>query len=429
MDASVRLTANTQPTPDLALLVDLVRTMEAPTAAGSRLRGQLIYGDAQRSLVSRLSSGALNHVEFLGEQGVLLDPDELRSGGTYTVEVSPRGSGTLDDFYFSLADLLEKAPNLLTVPRVYYLLEEDYCSWDLTASRPEIVAKYVQVTDFIKLARESADFVSENGHGTTLVFMRDGPPIKVEVRYAATDLGAVARVDDLEHELDEGPFQRIRRDLFNRAIVQLCVGVPADSAFPHLLRSLDSVWSVFSGNLQLFQRQFDFDSHKEKLLGEKRELLLQIGSVVTDAQNKLLAVPASLLIAGSQMVPAVDFTAYARNVAILIATVAVTVLTFLLTAYQSSQIQAVAEELRVREKRWQDEVPGLHEATAVTFKDLNARRLAVTGALGVVKGVAVAVQVAALGLFILHIPGATGFVKELFEATVGQLVAVFCQQR
>lgn len=404
------------PTPDLVALVAIARTLSERETSGGTLTGLLEVTDSLLGVFHQLSQPALNHIDCFDLGGVPIDAAELKLGGRYKVGISPRGSATLDDFYWDLDDLLKKVLNQVNSPRAFYLLQDDYASWEESTSAPELVERYFEAIDLVSLLRASAEYVVDKGDGIELLFMRDGSPLQIKVKYDSRDLEGVKKVQEFSYELGEGPFQRIRRDLFNRSIVQVVGNRPAEEAFSHLLQRLETVWSVFTGNLQLFQNQFDFDNFKEKLLAEKRQLLIQINAVITDAQNKLLAVPASLLLAASQMVEATSFEGYARNIAILLATAVVTLLTFLLAQFQASQIAAVSDELEARKKRWQEDVPELHSATKTAFDELEKRQKLVKRALQVVRWVTGSVQLIAVVLFVIHSPDIANWLSDVWTA-------------
>lgn len=407
-----------QPPPDeIVGLVTLLRALTDVKWSPPRVQGKLSVTTEILQVLNALSPDASNAIEVREVQGPRREPDEVKAGTDYTVSLTLSNPAVASYLYWDLDELLRTPRNLLTIPSNYYLVGVDYCSWEDQTKAPDYIKHYHDAVSFAELVKAAAFVAHPRGEVDVAVFLALGEPITIGLTYRAADLRPLDRLDNLKLDMTNQNYANTRKDLFQKAVAQIVGSADPSHAFGHLLEHFAAFYRNFRGNLRLFEQAFDFETQKERLEADKRDLMQQYHSVITDAQSKLLAIPASLLLVGSQMKPATspDSPWYTGNLVVLLASIAVTVLMWLLTNFQHKQIATVKAEVQARRMRWEQEAPDLASDTKIAFEELGDSAQTVGRAINIVRIVTLGVQLVAVALFVYYAPPLRDLAASLIE--------------
>ncbi|WP_311945184.1 hypothetical protein [Halomonas piscis] len=112
--------------------------------------------------------------------------------------------------------------------------------------------------------------------------------------------------------------------------------------------------------------EFSFENIKSQVERDKLEFTTRLNKVFSDIQNQLLAVPAALLLVGSQMEKADPIGWSLKNVVIWLGAVVFAVLMELLIRNQRNTLQAVKNEMDLQKIIFKDH----HRAIYHKFQDV-----------------------------------------------------------
>jgi len=184
-------------------------------------------------------------------------------------------------------------------PKSYFVLESNFYS--VEASQNQFADRYSQVVDLIKLLEEIADVSQPSAGRLVLVFMVK-EKFELVIDYGVSDLRDLAELISLRNEfiVDDAHTEQ-RKSILKSALMEMLKNVPFEERFRHLLTVFDELKRRARDNYQLYVAGFSFEKVREEVQENKLEYTLKLNKVFAEIQNQLLAVPAALLLVGSQM--------------------------------------------------------------------------------------------------------------------------------
>jgi hypothetical protein len=184
-------------------------------------------------------------------------------------------------------------------PKSYFVLETDYYSKE--ASLDLCAERYSQVVDLIQLLEAIADVSQSSASRLALIFMIK-EKFELIVEYGAEDLCDLPELSELRNEfiVDDAHTEQ-RKSILKSALIEILKNVPSEQRFKHLLTVFDELKRRARDNYQLYVAGFSFEKVREEVQENRLEYTLKLNKVFAEIQNQLLAVPAALLLVGSQM--------------------------------------------------------------------------------------------------------------------------------
>lgn len=184
-------------------------------------------------------------------------------------------------------------------PDVFYVLESNYYSkLDEGDSRAR---QYRDVVSLIKFLEGVADVAQHYADRMVLIFLVK-EKLELRVEYGADDLCVLEGLDSFRDEFtlaDQHTEQR--KSIVKTVLADLLKSIPAEQRFRHLLKVFDEFARRSKDNFQLYVTGFSFEKVREEVEANRLEYTLKINKVFSEIQNQLLAVPAALLLIGSQL--------------------------------------------------------------------------------------------------------------------------------
>lgn len=340
----------------------------------------------------------------------------LSVGSSYSVTVAAQHTTISQHVYCTIGELLRPRANLCAEPASYLVLKPHFKSWDGSPEVPSGILQYRQAIAFAGLVTGSSHYAVNSSVDPEAVFIMRSAALRVPIQYGNDDLRELADVPVLVSELQEGPWPDTRRSLFAKAIVDSLQSVGQSKPFPFLLDNYSAVVHAFRRNLQIFESQFEFETQSERLEAEKRGFISQLSAIVTDVQNKVLAIPGALLLVGSQLRQGNGLVNVLSNSAVFLATVGVSLLVWLLTSYQLGMVKHARVEIEARTKRWKAEAPYLVKGEGEPFESVTDHASKVERSIFYIRLMAGIVQIIALGLYLKMTPELTKQLLDWFQA-------------
>lgn len=400
----------------LEFVYRLLDLSEEVRAEGNELRLRLVpdTGLAEEiNLMEDASDGALElqRVPRAGQAR-----KKATAGDTCELVLYTQHEYTSGLVYRDLDHLLSIHENLATEPSIYLIHEPAFRSWVEAGEIPEEIEQYRRVLEFAELVRSVAHYSPDNRYDLFSIFVLKTGPQRVSLRFSADDLRPLDGLTQLVKELSStSEWSETRRSILANSISDLFNTLGDNPSLPGLLGRFPALVHSYRRNMELFEASFKFETQKERLEADKRELVFTLSSIVTDAFNKLLAIPGSLLLIGSQLDRSGSSDALWPNLAIFLASFGVTVLVFFLTSYQRGMLKQAEEEMESRKARWIEEAPHLVSDEQNVFQQVDSQVRKVRRASWTFLAMAIFVQVLAIWLFFQATPAAQAWVREVLE--------------
>jgi hypothetical protein len=334
-----------------------------------KLTGTLAYTGEWDDLLEILEDhGSL----VLQHEGTTLPLARLKERATetsVTVELDvPSGESAY--FVRNLQDLL-KAPQFRhRRPGQLYLADQRTLVPDETS---QDVAKYEEAIAFADLCKAAADHAENRTGELILIFLYPDDKLEIPIKYDPDDLGALTDVQGLRSELDEQPNVAVKHTLFRGAIRETVGALPEDDRFAALCLRFAELRKRYRTSLELYLKEFSFESKREELEKIKREYLGKINGAVDNIHARLIALPAAVVIVANQLRPATGAADVVHNTVVLLGALVFTGLMMMIAGNQRHHLEAIWTEIDMRRKRIADRTPKFYQENAAAFDELERR--------------------------------------------------------
>lgn len=241
---------------------------------------------------------------------------------------------------------------LVDPPTVWYLLQEDYISGNLTLD--DRVSGFNRLPAFLKFIDGIADFSSPRGV-KRIYAMLGGTKLAFPVECSAAELPLIPSEGDilaLKEEVLLPPRVKAKVGLYKRAVIRYLDGVEESARFVALIRGFASIGEIYEASRDNYLSEFEFEKLNEQFERKRQEYMVKIDAVCGDLLTKVLALPVAQAIVVSQYKTGADFA----NAALLFGSALLSVLG---VAFVSNQVHAV-KEIRKAAIRERDEVKLKH---------------------------------------------------------------------
>lgn len=314
--------------------------------------GRIALVEANRDLV--------NLLEDSGDGGV----EDEQSERVFILQ----GKSESSFFARDLPELISHHSFKLQILGHFFLAEEDYLHGeDQPTGR---VTNYLNTISFIDFLKGVCDYHHQDTKLLTLIFFQE-EKLEILVDYTADDLCDLPDLQALRDALGEGLHQDEKRAVFKAAMIDTLKNIDADKRFAVLLKNLVNVIERYQENYRVYVNKFSFEAVREEVEEKRMEYTVKLNQVITDIQNKLLAVPFALVLAVGKLNKTKDVTL--NDISILLGISVFSALMWLMINNQHHTLDAIKVEIdyvRSTFKRKHNDIFGSFESV---FKTLEKR--------------------------------------------------------
>ncbi|OEC50634.1 hypothetical protein A7K61_23255 [Pseudomonas sp. AP42] len=229
-------------------------------------------------------------------------------------------------------------------PADYYLIEEDYASWELTTN--ESLLAYQRTIKVIALLKSIADVTQAKANTAGEAIFFATRKIIMPLHYDVKSLANVpsdAEISKLRDELFQEHHKAARPDIFKRVITRFFDQELESDRFPQFLRRFREIKLAYDADFDLYISGFSFDKVREEFEKKKLDFVVKVNGASSDIMNKLIAIPVGQGLLASQMKS--DTALVAVNWALLAGSIIFAVIALMLLASQVNTLMQIKQEL------------------------------------------------------------------------------------
>lgn len=283
-------------------LVSLCRMASQPRLAGTDLFLTVTASEVVDSLLESIETGSWD-VELHTSAGARITTAAAYAG--QAIQVVVHGLSSVRDV------LVENMGALLRynmgqfrahAPQNYYLLNEDYASWESDPHRD--VLAYERARRVLQLIRKLADVVRKTDEGGEDAIFLTSRKLVIPFIY---DMHALDKVASSEHlaAFEAAVFDehhvKARADITKRVLVRFLDYVDEPERFSDLLARLPLITQAVLADYDLYASDYSFDKVREEFERRKLDFVVKLNAAGSDAMNKLIAIPVGQGLLASQM--------------------------------------------------------------------------------------------------------------------------------
>ena len=277
----------------------------------------------------------------------------------------------------------------------YYIHSLDYVSTSQTTP-PEIKSYYnaLQVIDVLKAI---SDHIEKKYPELELIFFQK-EKLEILTRYSAMDLVNFDGINNLHSELTESDDKEKRQAIFKAVLIEVLKNQSKKERFSTILTSLDLFYEKYKNNYALYLSDFSFEKIKSEFEKEKIDYVKKLNQVITDIQNKIIAIPIAFILVGTQFEKAEQITV--KNAIILIAAIIFSSLLHILLSNQRSTLLEIKTEIDELESKFKSDYKELFNKLKEGFIQLSNKHERQKGILIFVDVVVWTVAITSVLLFV-----------------------------
>lgn len=264
----------------------------------------------EKNIVSRRITGVLPEEGFLEVKKQLEDYGLFLSSQDEKFQIEfelPSEDNEL--FALDMNDLLQAPSRLHRPPAAFYLAKED-CLFQNGSAEPanEEVKTYIDTALFASVLLELADHKVLTGKPKA-IFLH-GEKLELSIVYGSKDLKDLAGLREFISEFVQAEIHKDQKaTIIKSVLLEMLKNNEIDKlTLPCLIKRFSEFLERVNANYQLYVSEFSFEKIKAQVESEKFEFTLKLNKVFSEIQNQLLAVPVALILVGSQMKQAANFT-------------------------------------------------------------------------------------------------------------------------
>ncbi|MGC3830323.1 hypothetical protein [Pseudomonas aeruginosa] len=314
------------PKTKLEIAAEVYRALDNPRIVRGRVSGTASASQYQSFLGDLTQTGILN---------------ESRDNDRHIIFNAPSAH---DEFFAaSMADLIAAPSRKKKAPANFFIAELDYLHSANSNDKPPQVAAYLDMISLVESLSKIADHGTEPA-ATKLIFFHK-EKIELLLTYGCEALTAIPGLARFREKfIDDDIHSEQKQTIIKSVLLELSKEFEGQPFSIELLRNKFEEFSrrVASG-YQLYVSEFSFQKVKAEVEKSKFEFISRINKVFSEIQNQLLAVPAALIIAGSQFETAEKITL--KNSLILGGAIAFTAFMLLLIVNQRNTLRSIFNEI------------------------------------------------------------------------------------
>lgn len=207
-----------------------------------------------------------------------------------------------NDSFFALKfdDLIATPTRKCKAPEEFYIAELDFF-YPKDAVENISVEAYIDFTKLIDCLQKIAD------HSTKVPSFRaiflHGEKLDLSLDFKVDDLVRLERLEDFINDFVQSDIHKTQKATIIKGVLfeMLNSGEINRFTLPCITKRFSEFVDRLYANYELYVSEFSFEKIKNQVEKEKFEFILKMNKVFSEIQNQLLAIPAALLLVGSQM--------------------------------------------------------------------------------------------------------------------------------
>lgn len=346
----------------LDLVVKLCQSMSNAKVMDAELSGQIdiLTEDIQATLIN------------LDAEGHYHLPKEFKNISIgQTLEIRGVAVPRLRNLFFAETweELLSHHDFRFNKPKNYFVLKTNFYSKNSTFD--PCAQQYSKIIHLIELLKKIADADQENANRLTLLFLLK-EKLELSIDYGADDFCDLPDLESLCRDfLIDDPHTEQRKSILKTALSEMLKNIPSDQRFKHLLNVFNELAKRARDNYELYVAGFSFEKIREEVQSNCLEYTLKLNKVFSEIQNQLLAVPAALLLIGSQMDDKIGWGL--KNWAVWIGVVIFSIFMNMLLKNQHHSLKAISAEIDALKNKLTFEHKALADRLMPAYEDLDKR--------------------------------------------------------
>lgn len=301
-------------------------------------------------------------------------------------------------FALNLEDMLIRLPKLrFSLAETFFLAEENYEHGKSHA--PVLVEHYLDIVRFIKILESISDYIDERNGNLKLVFFKS-EKLEININYLPNKLPKLSNLAIFEESFRETIYVSQKKLMALNALFSVIGQEDKENRFSYLLNHFETFYIKYQENYKLFLSEFTFDKIKEEIDNRILDTLTRINKIISDIQDKLLAIPAALLFSASQMKKVITPGDFLVNLIIVIAVLIFADFMFRFIKNQKDTLVAVNSEYNLRRKSYEEKYKDIYESIKTDFDKLDERY---RNQLGIVSIVNFSVRLTIFATVVLYI--------------------------
>ncbi|MCE8043608.1 hypothetical protein HOP60_15745 [Halomonas daqingensis] len=312
----------------------------------------------------------------------------------------------IPNFFWDVDDFLLKPERRFKPPRKFYVASQDWLS-DESPSH-ELQLKYKRAIRLLELLREVSAHEDTAGNDLKLVILHK-EKLVVGSEYNLLEMQELDGLEEFDKEyVNSDTHQEKKRDILKTVLVEMYSGKKSIQV-GRLIDDFNEILSRLSHGYDLFVHDFSFSKIKSEVERDKLEFTTRLNKVFSDIQNQLLAVPAALLLVGSQMEKPELAELQLGNLAIWLGAVIFFVLMELLIRNQRNTLQAVKGEVDLQRTIFKEDHVAVYGKFKNIYRELDDRFNHQCKLLWFLRGLVGAVLGFTTGMLVWYSSGTAGY--------------------
>ena len=302
--------------------------------------------------------------------------EDLRNSGIWSREINDSGLIEISKpplFFSNIDELIVKPQWRRAAPsNEFYLLDADWMSTE--ENTPAIVESWKSASKLLNLLASVADHCVKKANDIEIVFLYQ-EKLVLTSSYSSSDLVPLVDLDVFQEEyLDSGNHRDKKIQIFKSVVTEKYKG-RGRVDYGEFLNDFSKLYNGLVNGYELFVSEFSFQKVKSEVERDKLEFTTRLNRVFSDIQNQLLAVPAALLLVGSQMERLEPADWYIKNIVIWLGAVVFSILMELLIRNQRNTLQAVKNEMNLQEVIFKEHHMAVFDKFSDVYVELGDRFL------------------------------------------------------
>lgn len=317
----------------LLLAVELYRNLDQKKLAGADLAGTLVLDQAKLELLEEIVERQLQ---------VDIIPRKYDIGDTVSIELAiPRATNSF--FANSWQELLDHHSFRFSAPKEFFVAQENYFNEENITTVSS--TRYYSILSLISVLKETADYVDSTLDGLKLIFLANSK-FELPINYQYISFRDTPGSLELANEFKSASTKHLeqRKAIVKTVLSEMLSSVVASARFKDLLERFAEFTKKIKDNYELYVAEFSFEKVLDEVEAHKLDYTIKINKVFSDIQSQLLAIPAALILVGSQLTN--EGALSWKNSLIIVGVFVYSVLMDLLIRNQRNSLFAIGNEIR-----------------------------------------------------------------------------------
>lgn len=356
----------------------LLSTLEQTTFTDGQIVTQLTLDQNTCELIANISEIAPScdiSVQLADSQSTIRISDiSEHEGENVTVQAyAPRTNS-----YFFARDITDLVNSGYSYdpPQNYYIYALDKLNTD--EIQGEELSKYIQIMKFAHQLQSTKSFdhreISTEGQ-VSLLFLNPKKRFDLSLMYDFNSIEIDAEsikkhTLSISNMFSDSLHFEDKKILFKATLTDFLYLRSEHQKLEYLINHLSEFCKKFGDNYELFISEFSFENEIERVHQERREFTSRLNDLLSGIQTKLLAVPLSFLVSGSQMKPVDTLSTSISNFFIVISVFVFVLIIIILISTQLSLLEAVKNEFSAKKLWLQHNLPNNSEELSTEFSAL-----------------------------------------------------------